>query len=148
MLLALCSGFLLSNAYRTAAALVAPALQAELGLSPQQLGLFAGVFHFAFGLLQLVMGIGIDLYGVRRTILWAFPLTIAGATMTAWAPGYGWLLLGQALVGVGCAPAFLVCTVFIARRFAPERFAAISGMALGIGGMGMLLTGTPLAWVI
>ena len=121
MLLALCSGFLLSNAYRTAAALVAPALQAELGLSPQQLGLFAGVFHFAFGLLQLVMGIGIDLYGVRRTILWAFPLTIAGAAMTAWAPGYGWLLLGQALVGVGCAPAFLVyglhCQAFCARAF-------------------------------
>lgn len=148
MLLALCSGFLLSNAYRTVATLVAPALQAELSLSPQQLGLFAGMFHFAFGLLQMVMGIGIDLYGVRRTILWAFPWAIAGSVLTAAAPSYTWLLLGQAMIGIGCAPAFLVCTVLIAKRFAPDEFAAVSGIALGVGGMGMLLTGTPLAWVI
>jgi len=148
MLLALCSGFLLSNAYRTVATLVAPALQAELALSPQQLGLFAGIFHFAFGLLQMVMGIGIDLYGVRRTILWAFPWAIAGSVLTAAAPNFAGLLIGQAMIGIGCAPAFLVCTVHIAKRFAPEKFAAVSGLALGIGGMGMLLTGTPLAWVI
>lgn len=148
MLLALCSGFLLSNAYRTVATLVAPALQAELALSPQQLGLFAGIFHFAFGLLQMVMGIGIDLYGVRRTILWAFPWAIAGSVLTAAAPNFAGLLLGQAMIGIGCAPAFLVCTVLIAKRFAPEQFAAVSGIALGVGGLGMLLTGTPLAWVI
>ena len=148
MLLALCSGFLLSNAYRTVATLVAPALQAELALSPQQLGLFAGMFHFAFGSLQMVMGIGIDLYGVRRTILWAFPWTIAGSVLSASTSNYVVLLVAQAMVGIGCAPAFLVCTVLIAKRFAPEQFATISGIALGLGGMGMLLTGTPLAWVI
>jgi predicted MFS family arabinose efflux permease len=52
------------------------------------------------------------------------------------------------LIGIGCAPAFLVCTVFIARHMPAERFAAISGLTLGLGGMGMLLTGTPLAWLI
>jgi predicted MFS family arabinose efflux permease len=38
--------------------------------------------------------------------------------------------------------------VFVARRFEASRFAAINGAALGIGSVGMLLTGTPLAWVI
>jgi predicted MFS family arabinose efflux permease len=52
------------------------------------------------------------------------------------------------LIGVGCAPAFLVCTVFIARQFPAERFAAVSGLTLGIGSLGMLLTGTPLAWLV
>jgi predicted MFS family arabinose efflux permease len=61
---------------------------------------------------------------------------------------FGGLVLGQALIGVGCAPAFLVCTVFIARSYAPERFAAISGLVLGLGGVGLLATGTPLAWLI
>ena len=71
-----------------------------------------------------------------------------GALLSALAPGYGAVLLGQMLIGVGCAPAFLVCTVFIARYFAPHRFAAVSGAALGLGGLGMLFTGTPLAWVV
>jgi len=38
--------------------------------------------------------------------------------------------------------------VFIARQCPPERFAAVNGGALGIGSVGLLLTGTPLAWVI
>jgi MFS family permease len=148
MLLALCSGFMLSQAYRTVAAMMATQLQADFSLSPQQLGLFAGAFHFAFGAMQLFMGVGIDLHGVRRTMLTAFPLAIAGSLLAAAAPGFALLVLGQVLIGVGCAPAFLVCTVFIARRFPSERFAAVSGLAMGIGGLGLLLTGTPLAWLV
>ncbi len=148
MLLALASGFALSNAYRTVAAITAPPLTEDLGLSPQQLGTFAGSFHFMFGVMQLFMGIGIDLWGVRRTILVAAPLTIIGALISAMAPGYGALVAGQALIGVGCAPAFLAATVFISRYFPVRKFAAVSGLAMAIGVMGMLFTGTPLAWLI
>ncbi|QXL85769.1 MFS transporter [Comamonas sp. NLF-1-9] len=148
MLLALVGAFALSQAFRTVAAIMAPPLQADFGLNARELGVFSGAFHFAFGAMQLFMGIGIDLYGVRRTILAAFPLCIAGALISALAPGYLPLTLAQVLIGLGCAPAFLVCTVFIARHFAPQRFAAVSGMAMSLGTLGMLFTGTPLAWVI
>ena len=148
MLLALVTGFALSQAFRTITAIIATGLQQDFGLSAQALGLFAGAFAFSFGTMQLFMGVGIDLYGLRRTLLTAFPLAIVGALLSALAPGYGAVLLGQMLIGVGCAPAFLVCTVFIARYFAPHRFAAVSGAALGLGGLGMLFTGTPLAWVV
>ncbi len=148
MLLALISAFALSQAYRTLAAIMAPPLQQGFGLSAQSLGLFAGTFHFAFGALQLAMGIGIDLHGLRRTVLTAFPLAIVGAALAALAPNFGTLLAGQALIGIGCSPAFVACTVFISRRFPAERFAAVSGMAMAIGSIGMLLTGTPLAWLI
>ncbi len=148
MLLALTGGFALSQAYRTVAAIMAPQLQADFSLDPQALGVFAGTFHLAFGALQLLMGVGIDLYGVRRTVLVAFPLTIAGALLSASTDRFSVLLLAQALIGIGCAPAFLVCTVFIAQRFPAARYASVSGLVLGLGGMGMLVTGTPLAWLI
>lgn len=148
MLLALTTGFSLSQAYRTVSAMMATQLQQEFGLSAQQLGVFAAMFHFSFGALQLLMGIGIDLHGVRRTVLAAFPLTIAGSLLSAFAPGYGLAVFGQALIGIGCAPAFLVCTVFIARRFPAAQFASVSGLVLGMGGVGLLITGTPLAWVV
>ena len=64
MLLALIAGFSLSQAFRTVTAIIATGLQGEFGLSPQALGLFAGAFAFAFGGMQMFMGIGIDLYGV------------------------------------------------------------------------------------
>ena len=148
MLLALLSAFALSQAYRTVTAIMATGLQGEFGLTSGSLGAFAGLFGLSFGVTQFFMGIGMDLYGLRRTVLTAFPLTVAGAALSAAAPGYGWLMLGQLLIGVGCAPAFLACTVFISRHFPSERFAFISGIALGVGGLGLLLTGTPLAWLV
>ena len=148
MLFALTTAFALSQAWRTVAAIMATPLQADFHLSAQSLGLFAGAFHFAFGVMQLVMGIGIDLHGVRRTVLVAFPVAIAGSVVSSLASSFHMLVLGQVLIGMGCAPAFLVCTVFISRHFPASRFAAISGVILGLGGIGMLITGTPLAWLI
>lgn len=143
MLLGLTAAFALSQPSRTIATIMATPLQAEFGLRAPALGLFAGAYHFAFGGMQLFMGMGIDLHGVRRTVLAAFALAIAGAALSALAPSFGVLVWGRVLIAVGCAPAFLVCTVFITRHFLPERFAAISGLTRGFGGIGMLITGTP-----
>ncbi|WP_426391253.1 MFS transporter [Variovorax sp. R-27] len=148
MLVALASAFALSQAFRTVGAMMATPLSGYFGLTPQQLGMWAGTFHFAFGIMQLAMGVSIDIFGVRRTVLTAFPLAVAGAALCAVAPNFHALLLGQALIGVGCAPAFLACTVFIARHFDASRFTAMSGLVMSMAGMGILFTGTPLALLI
>lgn len=148
MLLALLSGFALSQAFRTITTILAQGLQQDFGISASSLGAFAGLFGLSFGVVQLLMGIGMDLYGLRRTVLCAFPLAALGAAVSAVAPSYAWLMLGQLLIGMGCSPAFLACTMFIARHFPAERFAFISGLAMGIGGLGLLFTGSPLAWVV
>ena len=96
MLLVLIGGFAMSQAFRTSAAIMAPALSQAFDLSKQQLGLFAAAFHFSFAGLQLFMGMGIDVYGPRRTIVTVFPLAIAGALVTASAQNYGMLVRGQA----------------------------------------------------
>lgn len=147
-LLSLVSAFALSQAFRTVTAMMATGLQQEFGLSTQALSLFAATFAFSFGLSQFVIGVALDFYGLRRTWLYTFPLAILGALTSALAPNYAILVLGQALIGIGCSPAFVVCTLFIARCFPVHRFAAISGVAMGMGGLGLVLTGTPLAWLI
>ena len=147
-LLSLVSAFALSQAFRTVTAMMAHGLQHDFGLSTQALGFFAATFAFSFGLSQFGIGIALDFYGLRRTWLCTFPLAILGALIASLAPNYGVLVLGQVLIGIGCSPAFVVCTLFIARRFPTQRFAAISGMAMGMGGLGLMLTGTPLAWLI
>nr|WP_255368635.1 MFS transporter [Polaromonas sp. OV174] len=148
MLLSLLSAFALSQSYRTVTAIIATGLQTDFGLPASSLGAFAGLFGLAFGVTQFFIGIGMDLYGLRRTVLSVFPLAIGGAALSAWAPQYGWLMLGQLLIGMGCAPAFLACTVFISRHFPSSRFAFLSGVGMGVGGLGLLFTGTPLALLV
>ncbi|MBE7418702.1 MAG: MFS transporter [Ideonella sp.] len=148
MLLALTSAFAMSQAFRTVAAILAPPLQAQFQLTPQQLGLFAASYHFAFGALQLFVGVGMDLHGPRRTVLAVFPLTALGAALATFADSFATLLAGQVLIGIGCAPAFLACTLFIAQHFPAQRYAMLSGLIMMLGGVGMLATGTPLAWLV
>ena len=148
MLLALLSGFSLSQAYRTVTAILAPGLQADFGMPATSLGTFAGLFGLSFGVAQLFMGIALDRYGLRRTVLAAAPLSVVGAVLSALAPTQGWLMAGQTLIGIGCSPAFVACTLFIARHFSADRFAFFSGLSMGVGGLGLLFTGTPLAWVV
>lgn len=148
MLLALLSGFSLSQAYRTVTAILAPGLQADFGLPATSLGTFAGLFGLSFGVAQLFMGMALDRYGLRRTVLHAAPLSVVGAVLSGLAPTQNWLMAGQVLIGIGCSPAFVACTLFIARHFAADRFAFFSGMSMGVGGLGLLFTGTPLAWVV
>ena len=147
-LLSLVSAFALSQAFRTVTAMMANSLQQDFGLSTQALGFFAATFAFSFGLSQFVIGIALDFYGLRRTWLCTFPLAILGALISSIAPNYAVLVFGQVLIGIGCSPAFVVCTLFIARRFPMQQFSAISGIAMGMGGLGLMLTGTPLAWLI
>jgi predicted MFS family arabinose efflux permease len=148
MLAALVAGLALSQAFRTAAAVVAGPLQAELGLSGEALGLFAGAFHLSFAALQLVMGVALDVYGVRRTLRVASLITVLGAVVSALAPSLAFLVAGQLLIGAGCAPAFLAATVFIANRYPAGEFTRLTGLVLALSGLGMLATGTPLAWVV
>jgi sugar phosphate permease len=73
MLLALACAFVLSQAFRSLAAIMGPPLMRELGLSASELGNWSAAYHLAFGVMQVAMGISLDVWGVRRTILLAFP---------------------------------------------------------------------------
>ena len=147
MLAFLLSGFVLSQAYRTLGGILSVPLREEFSLSSEQLATIIGAFHVAFGCLQLLMGILIDCFGIRRTILAIAPFSILGAFISALATTPSMLLIGQALLGIGCSPAFLVCMVLIAQRFPPMKFAPMYAIALGSGSLGLIFTSTPTAWL-
>ncbi|WP_236387284.1 MFS transporter [Mesorhizobium muleiense] len=138
----------MSQVFRTIAAIVAPGLQREFGLSTEELGIYAGAFHLSFALAQIPMGLALDLYGVRKTVGSAFLLAVAGALLSFIATGFPVLMLGQLLIGIGCAPAFVGSLFFVSKHFPEKSFARVSGLVLSFSGLGLLATGTPLAWVV
>lgn len=148
MVSALTLVFGLSHTFRTLPTIMAGQVESEFGVSSRGLGLFAAAFHLSFAAFQLFVGVSLDRYGPRRTLLAFFMLAIVGGAVSAAAPNFSTLVLGQFLIGIGCSPALIATLVFINRRYAVGEFGRLSGMVMSFGGLGMLVSGTPLAWVV
>ena len=140
--------FAISQAFRTVPAITVNGIAEDLHAGPAALALFSGVFHWSFALMQVPVGLALDIFGVRRAVIALSGFAILGGAICTFAPDINALFLGQILIGIGCAPAFMAAIVFTSQHWPVARFAAISGLVLAIGSGGMLLSATPLAWVI
>jgi MFS family permease len=140
--------FAISQAFRTVPAITVNGIAEDLHAGPAALALFGGVFHWSFAVMQVPVGLALDIFGVRRAVIALSGFAILGGAICTFAPDMNALFLGQILIGIGCAPAFMAAIVFTSQHWPVARFAAISGLVLAIGSCGMLLSATPLAWVI
>jgi MFS family permease len=140
--------FAISQAFRTVPAITVNGIAEELHAGPAALALFGGVFHWSFAVMQVPVGLALDIFGVGRAVIALSGFAVLGGAICTFAPDMNALFLGQILIGIGCAPAFMAAIVFTSQHWPVARFAAISGLVLAIGSGGMLLSATPLAWVI
>lgn len=144
----LCAVLILSQFYRTAAAVMAPNLMRDPGLNATDLGLLSGAFFAAAGLMQLPVGILLDRYGPRAVVPSLMTIAVAGALLFALAEARVALLLGQFLIGAGCSGIFMGGLVVVGRWYPPDRFATVSAILVSLSGAGVLASGTPFAAVI
>jgi MFS family permease len=140
--------FALSQAFRTIPSIAVNGIAVELHAGPAALALFGGVFHWSFALMQVPVGLLLDIFGVRRAVIALSGFAILGGAICTFAPDMNALFLGQTLIGIGCAPPFMAAIVFTSKHWPAARFAGISGLVLAVGSGGMLISATPLAWVI
>lgn len=140
--------FSLSQFFRSAQALLAGPLRDELAVTPEQLGLISGSFHFAFALMQIPVGVLLDRFGPRLTNGFLTMVTVAGVIIFANAQNVLGLMTGQAVIGLGCSAAFMSALVLAARWTAPEKFAAASGLIVSFSLIGVLASSTPLATLV
>jgi predicted MFS family arabinose efflux permease len=147
-ILALCLGHVFSNAVRTIPAVAADVLMRDLGLTAERLGQLTGAFPLAFAAVMIPVGIAMDRHGVKAVSLGLLATAGSGAVMAAFAQG-GWsMLLAQIVLGAGCS-GMLMCPIAFAARAVPgPRFAVWSGVIQAFGNSGMLLSASPLAWLI
>lgn len=137
---------LFSQFFRSFLAVLSPALQAELGVEPSQLADAAGAWFLAFALAQIPVGMALDRLGPGKVTgaLMIFGCG-GGALAFATAETGGRLIAAMALIGLGCSPVLMAGIVTFARRFAPARFATLTGALIGFGSLGNVLGAAPLA---
>ena len=146
--LALALGHMLSNALRTLPAIAADRIQLDLGLTAEGLSSLTGSYNIAFALGQIPVGVALDRFGVRPVSLALLAIVCAGTLIAALAGGPAGFLLAQIVLGLGCAGALIAPMTLAAKRMSPARFGLWSGLIQAVGNTGMLLSASPLAWLV
>lgn len=147
-LTALAFGHMLSTLLRTIPALSIDLMAAEFGVPAQTLGSLASVYHFAFAASQIPVGAAMDRFGIRPVSLSLLAGTVLGAAASGLASGPEAFLFGQLMLGIATSGMLMCPMTLAAKNVSAARFGLWSGMILSVGNIGMLISSSPLAWVI
>ncbi|HEV2604252.1 MAG TPA: MFS transporter [Microvirga sp.] len=145
MIAALIAIYAVSQFLRNSVGVIASDLARELNLSATEIGLLSSVFFFSFAAAQIPVGIAIDRYGPKRTMVATGALAVVGTALFALAPSPGVLILARMLIGLGCSTFFMAPLAIYAQRFPPERFALLTSLQMGFANLGTLGATAPLA---
>ena len=138
--------YVVSQLLRNSIAVIAPDLAADLSISASELGLLSSVYFFAFAAMQLPLGIAMDRWGPTICMVACAGVVVAGSGLFALAQSPSVLILARVLMGIGTSCYLMAPLALYARRFAPERFAVLAGLHMGLGGIGTLAATAPLAF--
>jgi predicted MFS family arabinose efflux permease len=139
---------MLSTLLRTLPAISLDLMASDFATPPQTLASLIAVYHFSFAAFQIPVGAAMDRFGVRPVSLGLFLGTILGALASALATGTASFVFAQFLIGVSTSGMLMCPMTLAAKQIAPERFGLWSGAILSVGNTGMLLSASPLAYVV
>jgi len=147
-LVALACGHMLSTLLRTIPALSLDLMAADFHVQPQALASLTSVYHFAFAASQIPVGAAMDRFGVRPVSLSLLAGTVVGAVASGFATGPESFAFGQLLLGIATSGMLMCPMTLAAKQLSAAKFGLWSGAILSIGNIGMLLSSSPLAFVV
>jgi MFS family permease len=137
----------LSQFYRAFLAVLTPALEADIGATPEQLASASGVLFLVFAAMQIPIGAALDRIGPKVTTVVLFLIGgVGGALVFAMAQSSRDITIAMGLIGLGCAPVLMASYYIFARVYSPAVFATLAGAIIGLGSLGNLAGSAPLAW--
>lgn len=141
-------GYFLSYLYRALPSLIGDRIRTELSLDAGVLGLVGAAYFLAFGLAQLPVGIALDRFGPRRVQTVLLLIAAGGAVIFGLGQDANTLILGRALIGLGCAAGLMGSFKAITLWFPQARWPLVNGCLLGMGGLGALVATTPVEMLL
>jgi predicted MFS family arabinose efflux permease len=137
---------LVSQFLRSAVSVIGPNLVAELNISAAGLALLSSSFFLAFAIAQVPVGMMIDRFGPRFTMVISTAIAVAGCIVFAFGPDLNTLILGRVLMAIGCSSFYVAPLAIYSRWFKQKYFSTVVGVQLGLSGLGLLAATAPLAF--
>ena len=138
----------LNQAARTVMAIVGPVLAVEFGLSASELGLLAACMFAAYAVVQLPLGVALDVIGPRRMQTGLMLVAAAGVALFAMSSGMTGFMVARVILGVGISAGLMAIIKGNSQWFAPGQVAAMTGFAMAVSGLGSVLATAPVEWAL
>lgn len=141
-------GHTISNLVRTLPAISADVLAQDLSVTAGEIAAMTGFYHLAFAAGQIPVGVALDRYSVRTVVSLLLTIVALGSVFAALVGGPASFAIAQIVLGIGCCGMLLCPLTYAARTTDPGQFAIWSALILAIGNSGMIVSASPIAWVI
>ncbi|OHT13070.1 major facilitator superfamily transporter [Tritrichomonas foetus] len=133
--------------HRFTTAVLADLMARDLNVPKTSLGIFTSMYFWPYGLMQPFVGSLADIFEPGYMIAIANIVSASGALLCAFSHSLAVGCVGRFLVGLGCSGIFVPTNKIAANWFTPQQFRFFSGALIGLGGIGSLLSQTPLSVV-
>ncbi|MGN8136943.1 MFS transporter [Paraburkholderia sp. 22099] len=142
------AGYFVSYVFRGVNLGFAPFITHDLGLSATDLGLLTSLYFLGFAGAQIPAGVLLDHFGARRVTAATLLFAALGIGVFGAAHSVGVMMVGRLLIGVGVSVCLGAAFKALAQHFALARLPLMNGLVMAIGGLGGVMVGSPLTWVL
>ncbi|EAY10052.1 Major Facilitator Superfamily protein [Trichomonas vaginalis G3] len=139
-----CLCYVIAYFHRFTPAVLAKMIAPDFGVSISDLGFFTSMFFWSYGLLQPFVGSLADVFEIRYTITISLIIALIGSLLCGLAQTLTMCSIGRLLVGVGCAAVYVSTNKVAANWFNYKEFRFFAGAVIGVGGLGSILSQSPL----
>ena len=131
--------------HRFATAVLADQMAKDLNVAKTDLGIFTSMYFWPYGLLQPYIGSLADIVEPGYMIAISNIVSAVGTLIVGFSKTLVVGCVGRFLVGLGCAGIFVPTNKIGANWFTARQYRFFSGALIGLGGVGSLLSQTPLS---
>ncbi|WGS48878.1 MFS transporter [Paraburkholderia sp. D15] len=142
------AGYFVSYVFRGVNLGFAPFITHDLGLSATDLGLLTSLYFLGFAGAQIPAGVLLDHFGARRVTAGTLLFAALGIWVFGAAQSVGMMMVGRLLIGMGVSVCLGGAFKALAQHFATARLPLMNGLVMAVGGLGGVMVGTPLTWVL
>ncbi|RKP47529.1 MFS transporter [Trinickia fusca] len=141
-------GYFVSYLFRGVNLGFAPFLTHDLGLSATDLGTLTSLYFLGFAGAQIPAGVLLDRFGPARVTACTMLIAALGVFMFGAAHSLGTMMLGRLLIGIGMSVCLGGAFKATAQYFPGSQLTLINGLVMAAGGLGGVVVGTPLTWLL
>jgi sugar phosphate permease len=133
--------------HRFSLSVVAVDLDKAFRPSASLMGVLGSVYFYCYAIMQFPAGLISDSLGPRKGVTWFLGFASIGSIVFGMAPNIRIAIIGRLLVGFGVSLVFIATMKILSQWFRTTEFAFMAAVLNAVGGVGMLVSTAPLAFM-